>query len=63
MKKRSGFYPVLRVGSAGVSAVGNAGGVLLTSTVRASGLDGALSAALELWRRPYSMHDPGSMRI
>ena len=49
MKKRSGFYPRLTVGAASVGAVGQAGGVLLTSTVRASGLDRALSAALAPW--------------
>ncbi|MDO5698874.1 MAG: IS1380 family transposase [Dermatophilus congolensis] len=63
MKKRSGFYPVLRVGAAGVNAVGNAGGVLLTSTVRASGLDSALSAALEPWRPSNSVHDPGKVLL
>lgn len=63
MKKRSGFYPVLRVGAAGVNAVGNAGGVLLTSTVRASGLDAALSAALEPWRPANSVHDPGKVLL
>ena len=45
MKKRSGFYPKLNVGTASVAAVGQAGGVLLTGAVRASGLDRALSAA------------------
>jgi hypothetical protein len=40
-----------------VGAVGNAGGVLLTETVRRVGLDEALSAALAGWRKPYAVHD------
>ncbi len=52
MKKRSGFYPKLNVGTASVAAVGQAGGVLLTGAVRASGLDRALSAAFRLVQCP-----------
>ena len=50
MKKTTGFYPRLQVDSRGGSAVGQAGGVLLTSTVKAAGLDVGLSAALAPWR-------------
>ena len=50
MKKRTGFYPRPVVDAAGGSAVSQAGGVLLTATVRAAGLDRALSAALGPWR-------------
>ena len=46
MKKTTGSYPRPSVDTRGGSAVGQAGGVLLTSTVRAAGLDVALSAAL-----------------
>ena len=46
MKKRSRFYPRVRVDTAGVPAVGQAGGVLLIETVAVAGLDTALSAAL-----------------
>jgi len=35
VKRTTGFYPRLRVDTRGGSAVGQAGGVLLTSTVRA----------------------------
>ena len=42
-------------------AVGQAGGVLLTDTVAAAGLDTALSAALGPWRRPLAIHDPGKV--
>lgn len=38
MKQRSGFSPRDRVDTTGCSAVGQAGGVLLSETVRARGL-------------------------
>ena len=61
MKKRSRFYPRVRVDTAGVPAVGQAGGVLLVDTVAAAGLDAALSAALAAWRKPLAVHDPGKV--
>lgn len=61
MSKRSRFYPRVQVDSTDCAAVGQAGGVLLTEVVRASGLDGALSAALECWRKPTAVHDPGKV--
>jgi DDE family transposase len=61
VKKRSRFYPRVRVDTAGVPAVGQAGGVLLTDTVAVAGLDMALSAALAPWRRPLAVHDPGKV--
>jgi len=61
VKKRSRFYPRVRVDTAGVPAVGQAGGVLLTDTVAAAGLDMALSAALARWRKPLAVHDPGKV--
>src|SRR3954467_14087442 len=61
MKKRSWFYPALKVDTASVPAVGQAGGVLLTETVRASGLDAGMSAALSPWRKPLAVHDPGKV--
>ena len=45
MSKRSGFYPRVRVDGAGKGVVSQAGGSLLTDTVRASGLDRALSGS------------------
>ena len=44
--KSTGFYPRAHVDTAKVAAVGQAGGVLLTETIRAAGLDRALSEAL-----------------
>ncbi len=61
MKKTTGFYPRLRVDTSGVSAVGQAGGVLLTETVRVSGLGVELSAALGQWRKPFAVHDPAKV--
>jgi len=59
--KTIGSYPRLRVDTADVAAAGHAGGVLLTETVRAAGLDWALSAALGPWRKPLAVHDPGKV--
>jgi len=59
----TGFYPRPRVDTAEVAAVGQAGGVLLTQTVRAAGLDVALSAALTRWRKPLAVHDPGKIML
>src|SRR3954452_9955419 len=61
VKHTTGFYPRARVDTAKVSAVGQAGGVLLTETVRAAGLDVGLSAALAPWRKPLAVHDPGKV--
>ncbi|MEU6655318.1 IS1380 family transposase [Streptomyces sp. NPDC046900] len=63
MKKRSGFYPHVRVRGGGAGAISQAGGVLLVETVRRIGLDSALSAALEPWRRPRAVHDPGKVLL
>ena len=61
MKPRNRFYPRPTVISGSVSAVGQAGGVLLTETIRAAGLDAGLSAGLARWRRPGAVHDPGKV--
>ena len=62
MKHATGFYPRLRVDTTTrCSAVGQAGGVLLTETIRVSGLGAGLSAALEQWRRPTAVHDPAKV--
>ncbi len=47
--KRSRLYPRPAVASGAVSAVGQAGGVLLTETIRAAGLDVGLSTGLTRW--------------
>ena len=61
MRQTAGFYPRPRVDTAKVSAVGQAGGVLLTQTVRAAGLDVALSDALVRWRKPTAVQNPGKV--
>jgi len=59
--KITGLYPRVRVDTSATAAVGQAGGVLLTRTVTATGLDRALSAALARWRKPLAVHDPGKI--
>lgn len=54
-------YPRLEVDTANVPAVGQAGGVLLTETVAATGLYRELSAALGPWRKPLAVHDPAKV--
>jgi hypothetical protein len=49
------------VDTAGQQVVSHAGGLLLTETVRAVGLDRALSAALAHWRSPFAVHDPAKV--
>ncbi|WP_394277711.1 IS1380 family transposase [Luteococcus sp.] len=63
MNKRSRMYPCVRVDRANVPAVGQAGGVLLTRTVQASGLGLVLSQALGLWRKPLAKHDPAKVLL
>lgn len=63
MSKRSGFYPRPIVDTAGSMVVSQAGAVLLTETVRAVGLDHALSTALAPWRPPHGRHDPGKVLL
>jgi hypothetical protein len=63
VKKRSRFYPRVRVDTSTSGAVGQAGGVLLTETIAVTGLDATISAALARWRRPLAVHDPGKVLL
>ncbi|GHA01365.1 IS1380 family transposase [Streptomyces echinoruber] len=63
MKKRIGSYPRVRVEGGGRGAISQAGAVLLVETVRKTGLDAAISAALEPWRKPRAVHDPGKILL
>jgi hypothetical protein len=63
VRKPTGFYPRSRVDVRHVGAVGNAGGVLVTDTVRATGLDAALAQELGPWRKPLAIHDPGKVLL
>ncbi|MFJ3251223.1 hypothetical protein ACIPJT_37675, partial [Streptomyces sp. NPDC086782] len=49
MKKRIGSYPRVRIEGGGRGVVSQAGAVLLVETVRKTGLDTAISAALAPW--------------
>jgi hypothetical protein len=59
--KNIGLYPRVRVDTSGTGVVSHAGGVALVETVRAAGLDRALSVALSRWRKPMAIHDPGKV--
>ncbi|WP_308301790.1 transposase, partial [Frankia umida] len=59
--KTTALYPSVRVDVAGRGIVSHAGGLMLTETVRASGLGQALSAALAPWRPGRAVHDPGKV--
>ncbi len=63
MKQRSRMYPAVQVDTAGAGVVSQAGGVTLTETIRAGGLDVALSAALAPWRKPTAVHDPAKVLL
>ena len=63
MSKTTGYYPGIRVDGTAKGVVSQAGGTLLTATIRTSGLDRALSAALARWRRPMAVHDPAKVLL
>jgi hypothetical protein len=54
-------YPRLHIDTAPSNAVGQAGGLLLTETVHASGLGHHLKQALTAWQKPFAIHDPGKI--
>lgn len=57
----TGFYPTVRVDGAGDGIVSQAGGAILASMLRGSGLGAGLSEALGPWRKPFARHDPGKI--
>jgi len=59
--KRIGLYPRVHADTNGAGVVSQAGGVVLVETIRAAGLDRALSVALAPWRRPMAVHDPAKV--
>ncbi|MER0477842.1 IS1380 family transposase [Streptomyces sp. Edi2] len=63
MKQSIGSYPRVRVEGGGRGVVSQAGAVLLVETVRKSGLDSAISAALAPWRKQRAVHDPGKVLL
>jgi hypothetical protein len=53
--------PKIMVSVDGTGIVSQAGGLVLTQTLRATGLDRGLDAALERWRQPRAVHSPGKI--
>ena len=51
----------IMVSADGTGIVSQAGGLLLAQTLRATGLDRGLDAALERWRQPRAVHSPGKI--
>ena len=51
----------IMVSADGTGIVSQAGGLLLTQTLRATGLDRGLDAALERWRPARAVHSPGKI--
>jgi len=51
----------IMVSADGTGIVSQAGGLLLVQTLRATGLDRGLDAALERWRQPRAVHSPGKI--
>jgi hypothetical protein len=49
------------VSADGRDLVSQAGAVLLWETLRVTGLGRGLSAALQQWRAPQAVHDPGKI--
>ena len=63
MRKSTGLYPSLRVAGSGQRVVSMGGSVLLVTTATTVGLDKAMSVALEPWRSPLAVHDPGKVLL
>jgi hypothetical protein len=53
--------PKITVSADGSGIVSQAGTLLLTQTLRATGLDRGLAVALGRWRAPRAVHDPGKI--
>jgi hypothetical protein len=59
--KITGRNTKIVVSADGKGIICQAGGLLLLETLRATGLDRGLSRALEAWRAPRAVHDPGKI--
>jgi hypothetical protein len=53
--------PKTLVSADGTGIISQAGAVLLTKTLRVTGLDRQLSGGLQRWRAPQAVHDPGKI--
>jgi hypothetical protein len=58
---RTARRPKIAVSADGKGLVSQAGGLLLTQALRVTGLDRDLSTAMERWRAPRAVHDPGKI--
>jgi hypothetical protein len=54
-------HPTIVVSADGTGIISHAGALLLVQTLRLTGLDQGLSAALGRWRAPRAVHDPGTI--
>ncbi|MFJ6463087.1 IS1380 family transposase [Streptomyces sp. NPDC091387] len=63
MKKSIGSYSRVRIEGGGRAVISQAGGRAAVETVRKSGLDTAISAALTPWRKARTVHDPGKILL
>src|SRR5664280_1210536 len=63
MRKSTGSYPSLTVGTTAKRVVAHAGAALLAATAGKVGLDRELSTALRPWMRPLAIHDPGKVLL
>lgn len=59
--KNAGSYLRVHIDWANVSSVGQAGGLRLVETIRATGLERALSAQLSGWHKPIAVHNLGTI--
>jgi hypothetical protein len=59
--KATATCPKITVSADGSGIVSQAGALLLTQSMKATGLDRGLSAALERWRASRAVHDPGKI--
>lgn len=57
--KRNAVRSRVHVRAEARRCVSLSGAQLLYETARVTGLDGGLSAALQRWRKPRAIHDPG----
>jgi len=59
--KVTAIRPKITVSADGKGIVSQAGALLVTQSMRATGLDRGLTAALERWRSSRAVHDPGKI--
>ena len=61
VSERSGFYPRPKVDTAGCGVASQAGGMLLTETIRVAGLGRSLAVALAPWMPVRAVHHPAKI--